>query len=130
MEKYIIINNTNNPLVYAKTISRELYKISKPVNSENDKTKYLFGWVKHKDKNRYALKVDLEYEIYIHPTKDVSKLVQMLSDDVPESKLLALASQMENTDRIKFKDILPDEYSTHTYNQMVSYGWFENITTE
>jgi len=125
--KYIIINNTSNPLEYVKTLSRELWKISRPVKNDKDVSQYLFGWIKHKDQERYALKVDLEYEINIHPSKDVSSIIQMLNDDVSIYELNALASQLDEVDKIKFKNILPMTYKTHTFDEMVELGWVSKI---
>ena len=63
---YILTNN-------AKEISEELFKLSRPNNNNG----LMFGYIE-KD-GEFALEIDLDAEVLIHPLKDTTKLKELIN---------------------------------------------------
>ena len=121
--KYTIIL-TPDVLEGAKTFSRELFKISRPVNDQSDVTQYLFGWITHPSTGEVALVVDEDQIIPVHPEKDVTTLMQMLNNDATESELQQLADYVSQTNQVRFGDIIPSGVIIRDHAEMETLGWF------
>lgn len=121
---YIIITH-NNPLQQAKDVSRELFRISRPVDAPSDVAKYLFGWVEHPTDGRVALRINQDQMIPVADDQDASALVDLLKDDASKQELLGLKELVDSSDRIRFGDIIPSVYDLKTHEEMENDGWFD-----
>lgn len=123
---YIIINNINSPKVYAKELSEELWKILRPNPNQDDVTKYMFENIEHPTSGKIALVVDLDYNILIDSNYNVTRLKELISDDVDADTRESLESKLAGKTKIKFSEILPPQYKVETYESMIQKGWFDN----
>jgi hypothetical protein len=126
MKKYIILAETN-PKDTVKIYSSELFKISRPINSPDDVTQYLFGWMEHPESADIALVCDMDQVIPVHPTKDISTLAQMLNSKVTPEELSALTGYMNQHGSVKFGDIVPSTIRLYSEEEMKELGWFPEI---
>ena len=107
-----------------KLFSRELFKISRPVSSEEDVSMYVFSWINKGDE--YALHVDLDYQIYVHPEKDLQAIVSMLSTMTTPEEVANITSMIDQATFIRFGDIIPSYVTINTQEELESEGWFPN----
>jgi hypothetical protein len=113
----------------AIAISRELFRIQRPINQQNDSTLYLFGWIKHptQDPNYTevvdtALEVDVNQVIYVHPDNDLTNLIALFPELTQEEKD-GLAAFIESQANFMFQYIIPSDVTVFDEAQMKSSGW-------
>ena len=114
----------------AIAISRELFRIQRPIDQQSDATLYLFGWVNYptKDPNytdtvNVALEVDLNQVIYVHPDNDLTNLIALFPE-LSEAEKEALVDYIENSASFQFMYIVPSGVKVYTYEEMKEDGWF------
>jgi hypothetical protein len=113
----------------AIAISRELFRIQRPINQQNDATLYLFGWVMHptKDSNyvdtvNAALQIDTNQIIYVHPDNDLTNLIALLPE-LSQTEKDGLAAFIESQQMFLFKYIIPSDVTVFTEAEMKAAGW-------
>jgi len=113
----------------AVSISRELFRIQRPINQQNDATLYLFGWIKHstKDPNyidtvNAALQIDTNQVIYVHPDNDLTNLIALFPE-LSQTEKDGLAAFIESQQMFLFKYIIPSDVTVFTEAEMKSAGW-------
>lgn len=113
----------------AIAISRELFRIQRPINQQNDATLYLFGWVKHptKDPNytdtvNAALQMDTNQVIYVHPDNDLTNLIALFPE-LSQAERDGLAAFIESQQMFLFKYIIPSDVTVFTEAEMKQAGW-------
>ena len=113
----------------AIAISRELFRIQRPINQQNDATLYLFGWIKHptKDPNytdtvNAALQIDTNQVIYVHPDNDLTNLIALFPE-LSQAERDGLAAFIESQQMFLFKYIIPSDVTVFDEAEMKSAGW-------
>jgi hypothetical protein len=113
----------------AIAISRELFRIQRPINQQSDATLYLFGWIKHptKDPNyidtvNAALQIDTNQVIYVHPDNDLTNLIALFPE-LSQAERDGLAAFIESQQMFLFKYIIPSDVTVFTEEQMKTAGW-------
>ncbi len=124
---YIIVNasETLTSKERCELFSRELFKISKPVNQPDDVSMYLFGWINKED--LYALQVDLEYSIYVHPDKDLTTLISLLNPSATTEEIEIITQSIDGASHIPFSEILPSYVQVKTKEELEADGWFHAL---
>jgi hypothetical protein len=117
----------------AIAISRELFRIQRPIDQQNDATLYLFGWIKHptKDPNyidtvNAALQINTNQVIYVHPDNDLTNLIALFPE-LSQTEKDGLAAFIESQQSFPFQYIIPQGTTVFTYEQMKEAGWFPEI---
>ena len=117
----------------AIAISRELFRIQRPIDQQNDATLYLFGWIKHptKDPNyvdtvNAALQINTNQIIYVHPENDLTNLIALFPE-LSQAERDGLAAFIESQQSFPFQYIIPQGTTVFTYEQMKESGWFPEI---
>jgi hypothetical protein len=113
----------------AEAISRELFRIQRPINQQNDVTQYLFGWIKHptKDPNyldtvNAALQIDTNQVIYVHPDNDLTNLIALFPE-LSQAEKDGLAAFIESQASFMFQYIIPSDVTVFDEAQMKAAGW-------
>lgn len=113
----------------AIAITRELFRIQRPIDQQNDATLYLFGWVKHptQDPNytevvNTALQVDVNQVIYVHPDNDLTQLIALFPE-LSQAEKDGLAAFIESQQSFLFKYIIPQGVTVFTEAEMKAAGW-------
>ena len=113
----------------AIAITRELFRIQRPINQQSDATLYLFGWVKHptQDPNYVeivdtALQVDVNQVIYVHPDNDLTNLIALFPE-LSQAEKDGLAAFIESQQMFLFKYIIPSDVTVFTEAEMKAAGW-------
>ena len=113
----------------AIAISRELFRIQRPIDQQNDATLYLFGWIKHptKDPNytdtvNVSLQIDSNQVIYVHPDNDLTNLIALLPE-LSQAEKDGLAAFIESQQMFLFKYIIPSDVNIFTEAEMKQAGW-------
>ena len=117
----------------ADAISEELYALGRPpgVRQPDDVTRYVFGRIKHPDRDEYALQVILNYGIYVHPDNNITGLLELFPE-VPEAERVALAAYIESqvNRRFPFGNIIPSTATVRDRQYMEDNGWFPDAPVE
>jgi len=123
-------------------VSNFIQKLSRPVlpETENDVTRYAFGWQKHPDRDEYVSVVDEEQSVPIHAyvkecinNEDVNMATELSSvydTDVTTKKNLILNSTGGGGNavgKVNVINLLPDSWTSTDKATLESEGWF---TTE
>ena len=113
----------------AIAISRELFRIQRPIDQQNDATLYLFGWVKHPTKDstyadtvNVALQIDTNQVIYVHPDNDLTNLIALFPE-LSQTEKDGLAAFIESQQMFLFKYIIPSDVTVFTEAEMKAAGW-------
>lgn len=113
----------------AIAISRELFRIQRPINQQSDATLYLFGWIKHptKDPNytdtvNAALQIDTNQIIYVHPDNDLTNLIALFPE-LSQAEKDGLVAFIESQQMFLFKYIIPSDVNVFTEAEMKQAGW-------
>lgn len=113
----------------AIAITRELFRIQRPIDQQNDATLYLFGWVKHptQDPNYTevvdtALQVDVNQVIYVHPDNDLTNLIALFPE-LSQAERDGLAAFIESQASFLFQYIIPSDVTVFDEAQMKAAGW-------
>ena len=129
MSKYIIVRPAGvlTSKERADAISEELYALGRPpgVRQPDDVTKYVFGRIKHPDREEYAMTVILEYGIFVHPDNNITGLLELFPE-VPDAEKVALAAYIESQvdRRFPFGNIIPSTATVRDQQYMEDNGWF------
>lgn len=114
----------------AIAISRELFRIQRPINQQSDATLYLFGWIKHPTKDstytdtvNAALQIDTNQVIYVHPDNDLTNLIALFPE-LSQAEKDGLAAFIESQQSFPFGAIVPSGVTLFTYQEMKDSGWF------
>jgi hypothetical protein len=117
----------------AIAISRELFRIQRPIDQQNDATLYLFGWIKHptKDPNyvdtvNAALQINTNQVIYVHPENNLTNLIALFPE-LSQAERDGLAAFIESQQSFEFRYIVPGGVTVYTKEQMEENGWFPKI---
>ena len=113
----------------AIAISRELFRIQRPIDQQNDATLYLFGWIKHPTKDstyqdtvNAALQIDTNQVIYVHPDNDLTNLIALFPE-LSQAEKDGLAAFIESQQMFLFKYIIPSDVTVFTEAEMKAAGW-------
>ena len=109
----------------AHIIARELYNIMRPVHvqSPDEASNTLCSVLQHAtDRTQYALRVDTNYMIAVHPECNLEKLVAMFPE-ISASQRYNLSSAIHQLDEIPLHSILPNTVTVRDYQYMVDNGW-------
>lgn len=110
-------------------ISAELFSISRPpkVRNANDVSAYLFGWQIHPTTGEAVLIADTDYIIKVHPENDLAKLVSLFPT-LSEEEKNGLAFYINSHQSFRFEDIIPQATEVLTEEQMLSDGWYADLS--
>jgi hypothetical protein len=118
----------------AEAISRELFRIQRPVDKQSDATAYLFGWVKYANGGSDAkylpsivdtcLEVNVNQIIYVHPENDLTNLIALFPE-LSEMEKMMLAGFIDSQSQFPFLYIIPSGFGVFTYEEMKTDGWFK-----
>ena len=115
----------------AEAISYELWAISRPpaIRNPNDVTAYMFGWVKHPTQDPAyvevvdtALDVDTAYNIIVHPDNNLTNLIALFPELTQQEKD-TLAAYIESQQSFPFANIVPQNVTVFTEQEMKASGW-------
>lgn len=113
----------------AIAISRELFRIQRPVDGQGDGTQYLFGWVKHPTKDsgyadtvNVALQIDTNQVIYVHPDNNLTNLIALFPE-LSQAERDGLAAFIESQQSFLFKYIVPSDVTIFSKEEMKASGW-------
>lgn len=125
--EYIIISAQNglSSEDRCKDFSRELFKISRPLSSPEDVTTYLFGWVNKDD--LYALEVDLDFIIPIHPDHDLTTIIGLLNPAANQAEIDQIVDSIGSASSVRFGDIVPSYVEIKSREDLDADGWFPII---
>jgi hypothetical protein len=127
MAKYIIVlpEGTLTSEKRAKSITRELYNITTPlaVQEPYQKDGTVFGVIEHPDGVQFALQVDTEYIIPVHPQATLEKLVSLFPE-LSETERFDLQSYVLNSNSFPFGHIVPSTTTIRDQQYMIDNGWF------
>jgi hypothetical protein len=116
----------------AEAISYELWAINRPpaIRNANDITTYIFGWCKHptQDSNyvqtvNTALIVDTNYIIKVHPDNNLTNLISLFPE-LSQQEKQNLIDYIESNQSFPFQNIIPQDVTLFTKNEMETAGWF------
>lgn len=127
MDGYIIVlpEGVLSSADRAKRISRELYCVTSPlaIQEPYQKDEQVFGLVEHPDGVQYALEVNTEYNIPVHPLATLERLISLMTE-LTEVEVRQLSSYVLNSASFPFGAIVPSTTTVRTYEEMVELGWF------
>jgi hypothetical protein len=127
MAQYIIVlpEGTLTSEKRAKSITRELYNITTPlaVQEPYQKDGTVFGVIEHPDGVQFALQVDTEYTIPVHPQATLEKLVSLFPE-LSETERFDLQSYVLNSNSFPFGHIVPSTTTIRDQQYMIEHGWF------
>ena len=127
MSQYIIVlpEGTLTSEKRAKSITRELYNITTPlaVQEPYQKDGTVFGVIEHPDGVQFALQVDTEYTIPVHPQATLEKLVSLFPE-LSETERFDLQSYVLNSNSFPFGHIVPSTTTIRDQQYMIEHGWF------
>jgi len=109
----------------AHIIARELYNIMRPVHvqSPDEADNKLCSILQHAtDRDNYALRVDTDYLIAVHPECNLEKLVAMFPE-ISAMQRYNLGSAIHQLNEIPLHSILPTTVTVRDYKYMVANGW-------
>jgi hypothetical protein len=113
----------------AIAISRELFRIQRPIDGQGDGTQYLFGWIKHPTKDsgyvdtvNVALQIDTNQVIYVHPDNNLTNLIALFPE-LSQVEKDGLAAFIESQQMFLFKYIIPSDVTVFNIDQMKVAGW-------
>ena len=125
--EWILVNAVGliNSKDRAHIITRELYNITRPVHVQapDEAGNTLCSVLQHAtDNTKYALRVDTNYMISVHPECNLEKLVAMFPE-ISASQRYNLSSAIHQLDEIPLSSILPNTVTVRDYQYMVDNGW-------
>lgn len=111
----------------AQAITRELYCITAPraVQEPYQADGTVFGLVAHPDGEQYAMQVDTDYVIPVHPLATLERLVALFPE-LTEQERLNLQSYIFANHSFPFGNIVPSTTTVRTFEEMEALGWFPN----
>jgi len=109
------------------SINRELWKISRPLNYENDGSLYLFDQIKHPEQDMWALIVDLDCEITVDPYKNLTVLITLLDNTLTIEQIKGLIDYIESSQQVLFKNIIPPTTVVRDKQYMKDNRWIPEV---
>lgn len=129
MSQYIIVltEGTLTSENRAKSITRELYNITRPlaIQNDNEKQSTVFPILEHPDGVQFALEVQTAYTIKVHEQATLEKLVSLFPELTADERF-ALQSYALNSDDFPFAAIIPSTTTVRDQQYMIDNGWFES----
>lgn len=109
----------------AEAITRELYCITTPraVQEPYQHDGKVFGLVAHPDGIQYAMQVDTDYIIPVHPLATLERLVALFPELTHEERSNLQAYIFANH-AFPFGNIVPSTVTVRTFEEMEALGWF------
>jgi hypothetical protein len=111
----------------AAAISAELFSVGRPagVRNPDDVSSYVFGWIKHPDTETHALTVAAEYQLYVHPERNLDTLLTLFPE-VSQAEKDALSHYIDShvSRRFPFGNIVPTTATLRSHEEMDTLGWF------
>lgn len=104
-------------------LSKQIYKISRPLNDPEQVTQFQFGWINKPDTTDYALQVDLDAMIPVSPDKNLADLIALLGPDIPQAEIDQIVATIDGQNPVRFGDIIPVEITVHDEQYMIDNGW-------
>lgn len=104
-------------------LSKQIYKISRPLDDPEQITQYQFSWIIHPNTVDYALVVDLDAMIPVSPDKNLADLIALLGDNIPPEEIAQIVETINNQNPVRFGDIIPVEVPIRDEQYMIDNGW-------
>lgn len=115
---YLILNDK------AVTFTRELFKMTKPVNAPGDITLYQYQVIRHSD-GRFAVVINLQEFLIVAASSNVDDLIKSFFPNITQNKLNQVRTYVKNKTSIQLLDLLQNYVTIYTHQQMVADGWFQ-----
>ena len=111
----------------AEAITRELYCITTPrsVQEPYQQDGTVFGLVAHPDGIQYAMQVDTDYVIPVHPLATLERLVSLFPE-LTDTERMNLQAYIFANHSFPFGNIVPSTTTVRTFEEMEALGWFPN----
>ena len=111
----------------AEAITRELYCITTPraVQEPYQQDGTVFGLVAHPDGIQYAMQVDTDYVIPVHPLATLERLVALFPE-LTDTERMNLQAYIFANHSFPFGNIVPSTTTVRTFEEMEALGWFPN----
>jgi len=111
----------------AEAITRELYCITTPrsVQEPYQQDGTVFGLVAHPDGIQYAMQVDTDYVIPVHPLATLERLVALFPE-LTDTERMNLQAYIFANHSFPFGNIVPSTTTVRTFEYMEELGWFPN----
>lgn len=108
-------------------ISRELFNLTYPqhLHTKDQTSKSLFLLIKHPDRDEWAIVAKSDYEIFIHPQRDVTVLVSLFPQLTQEERN-TLIYYIASNNTVIFENMLPSDAIVLTEAEAEQQGWIEN----
>lgn len=127
LPKYIIVSPIGmiSSCEMAKAINQELWYISRPieVQSGNEMTKGMFQIITHPINGNCAICVNTEHIIHVHPQRNITKLLSLMSD-LPLEEQQGLSMYINAVSEFPFGNIIPKEMALFDEGEILMNGWF------
>lgn len=124
---YTILQSDKNQTAAekAETISREMYKISRPAKDEDDVTLYLFNWFINDNGTIAAIEIDDEQEMPVHADAKMDELLGYFEKVATKVEMETLKASIEDKKQTvaKVKDLLPDKMPKFSKKDLVNMGF-------
>lgn len=104
-------------------LSKQIYKISRPLDDPEQITQYQFSWIIHPNTIDYALVVDLDAMIPVSPDKNLADLIALLGNNIPPEEIAQIVLTIDNQNPVRFGDIVPVEVPIRDEQYMIDNGW-------
>ena len=111
----------------AEAITRELYCITTPrsVQEPYQHDGTVFGLVAHPDGLQYAMQVDTDYVIPVHPLATLERLVSLFPE-LTDTERMNLQAYIFANQAFPFGNIVPSTTTVRTCEEMEALGWFQS----
>lgn len=119
-----ITNMAAHPRAIA--ISQELFRVKRPISTQNDIGKALLQVEKHPTQDIAVIMADLYDVISVHPDNNLSGLIALFPD-LPPQELAVKSAAIANATAFRLIDVLPSTHILLTNQQLKDGGWFEEI---
>ena len=108
-------------------ISRELFNLTVPRHLQEPGASTMLLEVRQNDSDpdQYALVGEDDYEIAVHPERDVTALVSLFPQ-LSEEERSQLTYYIATSTSVTFGNLLPSDSTQLTQQQAEALGWFVN----
>lgn len=116
----------------AEEISREMFKVSRPVSNARDISQYMFAWEVHPNGTMAALEIDDDQDLPVHVQAKLDKLLSYFDKVATkeEKDTLTEAITGKAGELAKVADLLPTKIPKFTKKDLVNMGFkFAEIKT-
>jgi hypothetical protein len=116
----------------AKAINAEVWSLRRPdsVKSPNDVTLYYYSTVTHPTTSQMAIIGDDEEQIKVHPSVDLTQLIDLMPE-VPQAEKDQLVAYIEANKggTVPFAALIPSSSTKLTEAEADAAGWFPDPDT-